>query len=85
MKLATIAKYVDQPMILNKLDNKMPKLLILAGGTLGVADSIKTAKKDKKMPRRSLYKMLLLFQVQLEHLYSVLEDLKSAIKKFLTD
>lgn len=48
MKLATIAKYVDQPMILNKLDNKMPKLLILAGGTLGVADSIKTAKKDKK-------------------------------------
>lgn len=48
MKLATIAKYVDQPMILNKLDNNMPKLLVCAGGTLGVADSIKTAKKIKK-------------------------------------
>lgn len=54
MKIATIAKYVDQPMILNKLDNKMPKLLVCAGGTLGVADSIKTAKKDKKNAKKKL-------------------------------
>lgn len=62
MKLATIAKYVDQPMILNKLDNKMPKLLILAGGTLGVADSIKTAKKIKKCQEEACTKCYYYFK-----------------------
>lgn len=38
MKVSTIAKYVDQPMILNKLHKNMPAILIGAGGTFGIAD-----------------------------------------------
>lgn len=38
MKVSTIAKYVDQPMILNKLHKNMPAILIGAGTTFGVAD-----------------------------------------------
>lgn len=48
MKISTICKYVDQPMILNKLDQKMPALLIGAGGTYGLVDSLKHSKKDRK-------------------------------------
>mgnify|MGYP000044803213 FL=1 len=48
MKISTICKYVDQPMILNKLDQKMPALLIGAGGTYGLADSLRHSKKDRK-------------------------------------
>lgn len=35
MKVSTIAKYVDQPIILNKLHKNMPAFLIGAGGTFG--------------------------------------------------
>ena len=48
MKISTICKYVDQPMILNKLAQKMPALLIGAGGTYGLVDSLKHSKKDRK-------------------------------------
>ena len=47
MKISTLCKYVDQPMILNKLDQKMPALLIGAGGSYGVLNTIKHNKKDK--------------------------------------
>lgn len=47
MKISTIAKYVDQPMILNKLHKNMPALLIGAGGTFGVVDSYLHAQKHK--------------------------------------
>ena len=46
MKISTICKYVDQPMILNKLDQKMPLLLIGAGSAYGIADSFR--KSDEK-------------------------------------
>lgn len=52
MKISTICKYVDQPMILNKLDQKMPSLLIGAGGAYGLVDSFKHAKKDKKHSKK---------------------------------
>lgn len=51
MKISTIGKYVDQPIILNKLDKKMPALLIGAGGFYGVADSFMHLKKDKNKKR----------------------------------
>ena len=51
MNISTIGKYVDQPIILNKLDKKMPALLIGAGGLYGVADSFAHAKKDKNKKR----------------------------------
>lgn len=48
MKISTIGKYVDQPIILNKLDKNMPALLIGAGGAFGVINSIKQPKEGKK-------------------------------------
>ena len=48
MKIATLCKYVDQPMVLNKLDHKMPVILIGAGGGYGIYDSLRHSKKDKK-------------------------------------
>jgi len=51
MKISTLCKYIDQPMILNKLDQKMPALLIGAGGTFGIADSFRlNQKKDGHKP-----------------------------------
>ena len=52
MKITTICKYVDQPMILNKLDKKMPALLIGTGGVFGVVKSVKSAQKDKKTAKQ---------------------------------
>ncbi len=50
MKISTVAKFIDQPMVLNKLDKNMPALLIGAGGGFGIYDSLKKSKatKDKK-------------------------------------
>ena len=56
MKLATICKYVDQPMVLNKLDQKMPALLIGAGGAYGIADSLKHSSKDKNHVKQRFIK-----------------------------
>lgn len=48
MKISTIAKYVDQPIILNKLHRQMPALLIGAGTLFGVVDSYHHSKKYKQ-------------------------------------
>lgn len=56
MKLSTICKYVDQPMILNKLDKKMPALLIGAGTTFAVVDSFRHFKKNKEKPKQKFFK-----------------------------
>lgn len=55
MKLGTFAKYVDQPIILNKLHRHMPVLLIGAGGAFGVVDSFKYSKKHKSSPDRNYF------------------------------
>lgn len=47
MKVQTICKYVDQPIVLNKLDKKMPTLLIGAGCIFGITNSLKNTNKDK--------------------------------------
>ena len=51
MKISTLCKYIDQPMVLNKLDHKMPVLLIGAGSGFGILNSVKDSKKDKKHSR----------------------------------
>ena len=51
MNISTIGKYVDQPIILNKLDKKMPALLIGAGGLYGIADSFIHSKKEHNKKR----------------------------------
>lgn len=48
MKIQTIAKYVDQPIILNKLDKKMPALLIGAGGGYGLIDTFMSKQDEDK-------------------------------------
>lgn len=48
MKISTIAKYIDQPIILNKLDKKMPVFLVGAGGTYGLVDTFKSKEKEGK-------------------------------------
>ena len=53
MKISTLCKYVDQPMVLNKLDRKMPTLLIGAGTMFGVVDSFKN--NDKKQSRKKKF------------------------------
>lgn len=57
MKISTIAKYIDQPMVLNKLDKKMPALLIVAGGGYGVIDTFRSKHgedKHKKFVKNSI-------------------------------
>ena len=48
MKIATIAKYVDQPIVLAKLHKKMPHLLVASGTAFGISDYCKYAKKHKR-------------------------------------
>ena len=52
MKISTLCKYIDQPMILNKLDQKMPALLIGIGGAYGIIDSLNHTKKEQKYGRK---------------------------------
>lgn len=56
MKISTLCKFIDQPMILNKLDQKMPSLLIGVGGSYGVLNTIKHNKKDKFEKKQKLIK-----------------------------
>lgn len=51
MKLSTLGRCVDQPIILNKLEKKMPALLIGAGGAYGAVDTFRASRhksSDKK-------------------------------------
>ena len=60
MKVSTIAKYVDQPMILNKLHKNMPLILIGAGGTFGAFDYFHHSKKyGKKAEKHHLLKNII--------------------------
>lgn len=56
MKISTFCKYVDQPMVLNKLDHKMPVILICAGGGYGIFDSFRHSKDDKNYGRQKAVK-----------------------------
>ena len=47
MKVSTLCKYIDQPIVLNKLDKKMPSILIGAGTTFAIVDSYKNKEKEK--------------------------------------
>ncbi len=46
MKIQTIAKYIDQPIIINKLNKQIPKLLICSG-SLMVLNDVRKNKDDK--------------------------------------
>ena len=61
MKISTIGKYIDQPMILNKLDKSMPALLIGAGGGFGIYDSLVHFKKTKDKKQKFYKNMIVIF------------------------
>lgn len=50
MKISSFCKYIDQPIILNKLDKHMPSLLIGAGSLYGIENSLNNKKshEDRK-------------------------------------
>ena len=47
MKIQTLAKYVDQPLVINKINNQMPKLLIGSGSAMAIYDAYKN-RNDKR-------------------------------------
>lgn len=51
MKIQTIAKFVDQPVILNKLQQKMPAALIGIGTAYGIYDTFAHSKNENKLKR----------------------------------
>ena len=59
MKISTIAKYVDQPLVLNGLQKKMPVLLIGGGSAFGLYDVYKHRKGKKSDENKDQHKKLL--------------------------
>lgn len=51
MRIQTIAKFVDQPVILNKLQQKMPSLLIGTGTAYGLYDTFVHSEGKSKLRR----------------------------------
>lgn len=57
MNLTALGRCVDQPILLNKLQQKIPSLLIGAGTAYGVYDTFKSSKgKDSSFKRKKLLK-----------------------------
>ena len=54
MNISTIAKYVDQPVVLNSLQKKMPALLIGGGAAFGAYDTYKHSKGKHPDKKRAL-------------------------------
>ncbi len=56
MKISTLAKYVDQPIVLNSLQKKMPALLISGAAIFGTYDTlkIKNPKKRKNTAKKNI-------------------------------
>ena len=60
MKISTLGKYIDQPMVLNKLDRKMPAMLIGAGGAFGIIDSLKFSDRQKNKEQKFYKNMIVI-------------------------
>ena len=61
MNISALGRCIDQPIILNKLHQKMPALLIGAGAGYGIYDTIKSTKGDnKKLKRQKAVKNLII-------------------------
>ena len=57
MKINILARYVDQPILLNRLQKKIPALLIGAGVSYGAFDTYKSTKgKSKDFKQKTLLK-----------------------------
>ena len=57
MKISTLARFVDQPILLNKLHKRIPSLLIGAGAIYGAYDTYKHSKgKDSRRVKNTIVK-----------------------------
>ena len=54
MKIRTLAKYIDQPLLINKLNQQMPKLLVGAGSAIAVADAIKHREEKDRFVKNAI-------------------------------
>ena len=48
MKISSIGKFIDQPLIVNSLQRKMPAILIGSATAFGVYDTFKKPKEERK-------------------------------------
>ena len=54
MRLSSIGKCVDQPLILNKLEKKMPALLVGAGSLYGIFDTYRSSKNKSDNKKKKI-------------------------------
>jgi hypothetical protein len=48
MKISAISKFVDQPLLVNNLQRKMPALLIGGAAVFGICDTLGKPKEERK-------------------------------------
>ena len=84
MKIQTLAKYIDQPLLINKLNKQMPKVLVASAGLLALAD----AKKHDNEKHKLLKNMIITISIVAATLFSIKKlklidsiPLKEIIKK----
>ncbi len=53
MKLSSVARCIDQPLVLHKLQKNMPALLIGAGAIYGISDTFRSSKNKNKEHRKT--------------------------------
>ena len=75
MKIQTLAKYVDQPLVINKLNNRIPKLLIGSGSAIAVYDAYKHRNSKHKKNEHRLLKNGIIAA-------SIIGSTLAAVKKF---
>lgn len=49
MKIQTLAKYIDQPLLVNKLNRQMPKILVGTGTAIAIGDAVKQKQEKNKL------------------------------------
>lgn len=54
MKVQIIAKYVDQPLLINKLNNQVPKLLTASGAAIAGYDAIKHKNDEHRLVKNTI-------------------------------
>ncbi len=59
MKIQTLAKYIDQPFVINKINNQVPKLLVSSGLTIVLFDSFRHGGNNKENRRRLLKNIII--------------------------
>ena len=54
MNIKSIAQYVDQPLVLNKIEKRMPVLLVGAGCVYGIYDTYKSVKNKSNNKKKKI-------------------------------